>query len=148
MGKAGKSAPKTVRATERREEAIGHRRDGLTYEKIGDKMGISAPRAWLLVKEALEYRRKVIGEAAEEIVAIELERCDAMIEGLTPDATNGDTQAVAALLKVQERRSKYQGLDAPTKLEATGDVVLSITPPVFDCEDGDAGSDDEKPETD
>jgi DNA-directed RNA polymerase specialized sigma24 family protein len=45
-------------APARRKLALAMRREGLTYEAIGQALGVSAPRAWQLVKRAQQLESK------------------------------------------------------------------------------------------
>jgi len=62
-----------------------------------------------------------IQERAKELLALELSRLDQMMQALWPKARRGHLGAIDRVLRVMERRSRYLGLDAPTKLE--GDFI-------------------------
>jgi len=49
--------------------------------------------------------------------ALELERCDRLQAAVWPAATQGDVAAVAAVLRIMERRARYLGLDAPVLVD-------------------------------
>lgn len=98
-------------------ECLKLKETGATYEEIARQIPAvkNKGRAWVLVQEAIEEHATKLAEPAEAVRAMELRRLDAMLAGLYPAATTGDTAAVHAVLKIQERRSKYQGLDAALK---------------------------------
>jgi hypothetical protein len=111
----------------------------MTYQAIGDALGVTKQSAHEMVKRALTTTLK---EPAEMVRQLELDKLDAMeaaalaiMERQHWAHSNGrlvymgdqpledDGPALAAvntLLRVQERRSKLLGLDSPTKLAVTG----------------------------
>jgi hypothetical protein len=70
--------------------------------------------------------KEIVREPAEEVLRIELARLDEMHAGCWEAARSGDVQALDRALKIQDRRAKYLGLDAPTK---TQDVTISALSP-------------------
>ena len=110
----------------RRREVLRLRKAGATYEAVADTLrrrhGSDAlPNGWDRayaakdVSRELEKLRSVNEETAEDLRALEVERLDRMLRGLWDDAAAGDTDAVSAALRVQERRAKLLGLDAATQ---------------------------------
>lgn len=57
---------------------------------------------------------------AQNVRTLETTRIDAAIRAIWPDVMLGDLRAVDRLLKLMERRSRFLGLDAPTKQEVSG----------------------------
>ncbi|WP_326642900.1 hypothetical protein OG884_18760 [Streptosporangium sp. NBC_01755] len=122
-------------------EAARLRTRGLTYRQIADELGMAGPG------KAHEAVRRVLAEttqeAADDLRMVELERLDEMYqaalkvletehyavshgrviyleEGGPPLTDDGPVlAAIDRLLKVQERRAKLLGLDAPTKANVT-----------------------------
>jgi Homeodomain-like domain-containing protein len=93
--------------------ALRLRKEGFTYDAIGDRLGISKQRAHQLVSEELTRLRTETPEAAEQVRQLELERLDAMIRIITPQVKRGEIPAMQTVLKIMERRAKLLGLDAP-----------------------------------
>lgn len=58
-------------------------------------------------------------EKAEEVQRIELERLDKLLAGMWKRAERGDEGAVNAILRIMDRRARYLGIDAPTKVAPT-----------------------------
>ncbi|MGX1483423.1 hypothetical protein RKD45_002499 [Streptomyces griseus] len=133
---------RTIDDAERDAAAARLRARGHTYQQIADELGwTSRGDAHHAVQRALEATVK---EAAAEVRAIELDRLDtlyraalAVLERQHVTVSNGrvvslneepildDGPVLAAidrLLKIQERRARLLGLDAPTK------AAISITP--------------------
>jgi hypothetical protein len=114
-----KLAPEKVRATLREAEAVELRAAGVCFAKIGEKLEMSESGAYLAVKRVLE---RVIAQATEtqgENVCLALLRLDTMLTALWPRVLAGDPQAVAAALRVEERRARMLGYDAPAQVAPT-----------------------------
>jgi hypothetical protein len=117
MGKS-KAAPEKVTAAERRSKALELRKLGLTYKKIGDQRGITEAGAHKIVTTALQQLNEKSAESAAEVRRLELERLDeyqlVVARDFKSDRALG---AVDRALRIQARRSKLLGLDAPVRLE-------------------------------
>lgn len=100
-------------ATERQAEALEARKLGWSYRRIGDHLGISRQAANMLVTRALDELAAEVGERAEQVRRLSLERLDIAVTGLMPAVGEGDPRAVIAMVKVEERRARLLGLDAP-----------------------------------
>jgi len=131
---------RSIKTMERDAQAVDLRRNHLSYRQIAEHMGFkTAQGAYLAVQRGLADMHR---EPADEVRQLEVERLDAIARGfqrtfatrhyvVAPGgkvARNPDTgellidpmpnmQAGLALLRVQERRAKYLGLDAPIKIE-------------------------------
>lgn len=141
----------SLEGAERDREAVRLRSRGRTYQQISDELGYGgAGTAHRAVKKTLA---EVTRDAAEEHIAIQLERLDMMYQSvldvlerqhytvsqgrliyLHEDAPplEDDSPILAAvdrLVKIEERRSKLLGLDAPAKTtvtHASSDVDAAI----------------------
>ncbi|MEV6036019.1 hypothetical protein AB0L65_33030 [Nonomuraea sp. NPDC052116] len=129
-------------------EAARLRVRGLTYRQIAAELGMAGPgKAHEAVQRVL---KETVQDAADDLRAVELDRLDQMYqaalkvletehyaishgkvicleEGGEPLADDGPVlQAIDRLLKIQERRAKLLGLDAPTKTNVTvSDAITS-----------------------
>lgn len=103
-----------IKHAERVAKALDLRRKGCSFGEIAAELG------WRTRQGAHEAVSKaladIVAEPAEDVRKLELMRLDRLEKLLWPRAEAGDPKAVTGLLKVQERRSKLLGLDAPTKL--------------------------------
>jgi hypothetical protein len=62
----------------------------------------------------------LVAEPAARLRAVELRHLERMRRGLAAaGAFDGDPKAVAAAVRVAERIARLQGLDAPTRVDAT-----------------------------
>ena len=136
-----KSSHVRILAAERRIKAFELRKAGATFKQIAEQLGCSEQHCHKVVTEELQRLNKHRAELGEEVTRMELERLDTMLLGLWQRAKKGDERAVDATLKIMARRAKLCGLDAPTKIEQTGDVTLSVILPANETWSADADAD-------
>lgn len=128
--------PKTskvdIDAAARRLRAIELRRAGLSYRAIGEQLGCDPSAAYRHVAAELEALRGACAEEAKELRELELDRLDLYLRAIMPKVLAGDTKAVNVALGIGKRRAELTGLDAPVKIEQTGNLytVLQASP---DC---------------
>lgn len=135
---------RTIDTAERDAKAARLKVEGLSYQQIADRLGFTDRST--AAKAAKRALAEVVQEPAEELRKLELERLDDMYrrsyavlerEHLTvsqgrvvcleneagekvPLPDDGPVlAAVDRLLKIQDRRAKLLGLDAPTQVQAT-----------------------------
>ncbi len=116
---ANKTGARTITVAERRAEALELRKQGLTYEVIGQKLGISNTAAYKHVRRALDAIEKDIDEKATHLKIIEKARLERLFNSIWNAATGGDLYAIDRALKIMERQAKLLGLDAPVKTAQT-----------------------------
>ena len=100
-------------------QAYEMRKQGHTYQQIGDALGITAQGAFMIVNRRLKHINAELAEDVEEMRRLEVERLDRMLVCLDEKILDGDVQAVDKALKVGERRARLLGLDAPQKVAPT-----------------------------
>lgn len=111
------SQEQQIAATERQRRALQLRKQGMEYSEIAAALGYaSGSGAHAAVRGAL---KKTLQEPADELRAIENARLDAMLAALWPAIERGDPKAIAAGVKLSERRAKLNGLDRPDALDVT-----------------------------
>lgn len=113
------TAPRKTTATERRQQALDYRIAGLTFQQIGDKLGITKQAAHALIVAALDDINKKTAIDAEKLREMELERLDSLWRTVYPQAKSGNLGATDRALKIMERRARLLGLDAPVKNDLT-----------------------------
>lgn len=139
-----KTSPRRIDAAQRRAKALEMRRDGRKFQDIADALGYKSRGA--AAQDVQRALALTVSEPAAEVRALELMRLDEMwvaaldvlkrshitvsngrvieIDG-QPLVDDGPVlQAIDRLLKIQERRAKYLGLDAPTKVEVIDDSTI------------------------
>ena len=114
-----KATPAVIERLERTAHAIELRKSGATFAMIGDRFGVSAQSAHEMVMKGL---RATLAEPAAELRALAVARLDQMLNAIWTAATNGDLQAQAGVLRLEERRAKLLELDAPKQIEDVRDV--------------------------
>jgi len=112
-----KTSQRRMTAKEREYKALELRKAGAGYQVIGDQLGMTASGAYRAVMRSLKKLNEKISEEALEVRRLELERLDAMLIALWPQARKGNQGAVDRVLRIMDRRAKFLGLDAPTKQE-------------------------------
>ena len=113
-------------AREREIQALELRKRGMSYTEIGQAIGISMQGASECVRRALERLRVEAKESAEDVRELELERLDKLLRIAQTAADQGELAAIDRVLRIQERRSRYLGLDAPTRSESHATVAAAI----------------------
>lgn len=105
--------------TLRQWQCLELRRKGKTYRDIAAELHISVSTAHQHVSAAIASIREESNETAEQIVAVEIERLDRALVALDEKIDDGDTKAIETMIKLQDRRARYLGLDSPTKIAPT-----------------------------
>jgi DNA-binding transcriptional regulator LsrR (DeoR family) len=99
--------------------AMSHRRDGLAFSEIAARLGVSKTTAHRLTQEALaEYRVRTETDTAEH-VSLQLARIDSALQAISTQIQQGHLGAIDRLIRLEERRARLLGLDAPTRLAPT-----------------------------
>ncbi len=115
-----KTSPETVEAKMKAAKALELRMEGKTFEAIAEELGYAGKQgAYDAVRRSIAA---ITREPAEELLKLDLERLDAMWGIHYLNAQAGDVQALAACMKIMERRAKLLGLDAPVKTENKTEV--------------------------
>lgn len=107
--------------------ALQLRQSGRTYREIGQILEIAHTTAFSYIKEALLELNEETKEEAALLCSIELDRLDAMLRSIWARILKGDLGAIDRALKIQERRARLLGLDAPKQIEVdskTIDIVI------------------------
>lgn len=115
---------------ERRSKAWDLRVRGKSYRAIADALDVSTRTAFNDIAAVLERTKAENNETAESHKALSLSRLDralgiveqALDAEVFDESGNADNElklkALDRMLKIEERRAKLLGLDAPTKVEA------------------------------
>jgi hypothetical protein len=98
--------------------ALELRASGASYLQIGKALSVSKPRAFRIVRKALDGLVEHCRETAERVRQLELYRLDRY--RLSLDSRKGDPRTVDTLIRISERVAKLHGLDAPQRIEASG----------------------------
>jgi transposase len=101
----------------RRSEALNMRMAGLSYQKIGERLGVSTDGAEDLVKRTLERNGAPEVDAYR---ALENSRLDRAQTAIWARVLAGDDKAIDTFLRISASRRRLNGLDAPL------DIKLSV----------------------
>lgn len=115
-----KTSENAIGTRERERQALEYRRNGLSYEAIGKKLTVTRQAAHAMVSRVLKRLAAETDGKAAELRALSAERLDLATEKVIEKLQRGDTNAAYALVRIEERRAKLLGLDAPEKKEVTG----------------------------
>lgn len=109
-------------ARERERQAFELRKSGATVYQIADELGITPQGVSSILKRVLERTARVAEEDAVDVRSLEVERLDAMLLGLWPQARSGHEGTVDRVIRIMQRRADLMGLDAPrlSRSEVTG----------------------------
>jgi hypothetical protein len=125
--------PDTLRIEARREEAVRLRLKGKGYREIGKILGVSQTMAFKDVSAVLDRTREEADEVGEKVRRVELERLDYAIERCQILLESSEPDVIAAglnsLVRLQDRRARFLGLDSPTKVDVGGGLAIGeVTP--------------------
>ena len=129
-------ADELLSTAKRRRRVLELRKEGCTQrdiaEQLRDEFGeVALPNGWDSryvakdIKRELQKVRSDLEETAADVRSMELRRLDELLSGLWPDATDGDTDAVGAVLRVMKRRAKMLGIDEPEEFAQVVELVES-----------------------
>lgn len=96
------------------------RLSGKSYQQIARATGWTPTRVHRQITLALDRAAALTQDAASHLRTLAIERLDVMLQGIWPRVIMGDDQAIQAALKIEERRAKLAGLDAPNRQELSG----------------------------
>jgi Sigma-70, region 4 len=115
-----------IQARERERHALELRKGGATLAQVGEALGVSKARASQLLERALG---RLPRESGEEVRRLEVERLDALLMAMWPQAMKGSGWAVGRCLEVMERRARLLGLDAAdARADRLVDVLAEAAP--------------------
>jgi Homeodomain-like domain len=110
-------ANEITRAAEKT-RAVELRRDGLSYRQIATALGCSVSTAHSYVRDELSLLAEHTLEATVQLRAVENARIDELWRSLWPKREWPTT--AAALVRLSQRRSSLNGLDAPKEVKISG----------------------------
>jgi hypothetical protein len=91
------------------------RHDGYTVQEVAARVGISPIRAHVVIDDAIKELQDDTTKHAAAIREIELLRLETATKAVMPNVEEGNLGAINTLIKIQDRRAKYIGIDSPSK---------------------------------
>ncbi|QNJ55894.1 helix-turn-helix DNA binding domain protein [Microbacterium phage Rasputia] len=111
---AGVASSEKEKQKARRAEALQLRMAGLSYEAIGDRLGISGNAAAQMIQRSLDHAEH---QGVAALRAEENARLDRAQMAIWGDVIQGDLKAIGVFLQISAARSKINGLYAPTQVQ-------------------------------
>lgn len=112
---AGNKTPEPAQI-EKENAVLALRSKSLTWRTIAEQTGYSSGSGALKAyMRAIKRQQK---EPTEAALYMELERLDILQEVYWEPAVQGNMRAGEFVLRIMDRRAKFLGLDAPTKIQA------------------------------
>jgi hypothetical protein len=116
-----------LRAEQQRLQALQLRQAGATYTQIGQELGYTRQHAFYLVSTALARIKAQTEETAEQMLALDLDRLDALLLGIWHMALDGNLLAIDRVLKILDQRARYLDLYGETAaLEQLGQGLIGL----------------------
>jgi hypothetical protein len=143
MGNTADRDVESIRLAERQAKALDLRKRRFTYDAIAKECGYYDRSA--ASKDVKAAIAAIVGELPAEVRALELEDLDFMRRRLEAPLLRGDIKAIAANIRLMERRAKLLGLDAPTKVEGNITGLGEFLGQVLNDNDGPEGASEEAP---
>lgn len=120
-------------ALEKRKQALQLALAGVDYQTIADTVGYNSRQAaHKAVKSAIDMTIKPM---AEDVKQMQLARLDKMLTAIWSQVTKGNLSAIDRAIKLEERRARLMGADAPTKTDVTSNnerIEFVIKPSIPD----------------
>lgn len=114
-----KARAKAALAAERRQKAVTMRREGYSFQRIAEALGISRQAVHTAWKKSMQAAADATKEEAQLYIAEELERIDESIVAMRGPAKNGSHLHSAELRNLYKRRAELLGYNPPTKVAPT-----------------------------
>lgn len=125
----GKDVDRVLVIDERRRKVVALRRRGASIADIARTLEVAESTVSNDLTATLTAVRHTFD--ARETLALELERLDRMQLAVYEDAIKGDDKKIQTVLKIQERRAKYLGLDAEPERDTNSAVTINVNPALF-----------------
>jgi hypothetical protein len=115
-----KQAATELAIERRREKALQLRLAGWSIRDIAGHLKCSVSTAHTDVAAVLDRTLDATDKAAQRGRALSLARLDVATKGIWPAVESGSPEAARVLVRLEQRRAKLEGIDAPTRIEASG----------------------------
>lgn len=122
--KTTQKTKETLRRRERMREALHYRKNGYNYREIAAAMRISIATAHTYVTEAL---KEITRESAEQVLALHLERYDALLTTYFDKAMEGDGFAADKVLAIMGKIERLHGVEAPREADQTTETYNALS---------------------
>jgi hypothetical protein len=121
MSKAKIPSPYIIRLSA---HAFELKAQGMTYREIASELRCSTQTVFEAVDVGARFILRQHG--ADEEVAAMLRRLDAGVTAIWDAYQKGEPDAHASMERLEKRRARLLGLDAPTKVSVRGDLTVHV----------------------
>ena len=111
---------KDVIVAERRTHSLELRKLGLTYDQIGNQLGVSKVQAHRDVRRGLDQLTKLSNETADQLRRIEDERLNMAMAAIADKVKAGDVDAIGGLGAYQREQTQAVGSGRTHRGDRTG----------------------------
>ena len=112
--------------------ALRMKRSGMSLFDIAEALHMTERASNTAIQRGLEMAQATIGFAERrELLAIEVDRLDALQHAVWDEAMDGDVRAVEAALKVVAMRARLLGLDQADTGTSSTTVVVAGNPDAY-----------------
>ncbi|HNT74387.1 MAG TPA: hypothetical protein PKH77_05140 [Anaerolineae bacterium] len=112
----------------RRKQVAANLLAGLNYREMAEALDVSLGTIKGDVDIVLgRWQQEQAGDVADYVTLAE-RRLDRALNAIWGDVLAGDSKAITAMLKIEERRAKLRGLDQPDKVQHSGSVETRTDP--------------------
>lgn len=115
-----KQKAKELEVELRREKAAKLKLGGISMRQIARELGVSVGTVHSDLEAVLARTLDTADAHIRMERDVSLGRCEVALRALWPRICRGDTEAINAFVRIDQRRAKLLGLDAPTKQELSG----------------------------
>ena len=106
----------TLRTYEKQTQALRLALAGISYQAIAEAVGYNSKQAaWKAVKSALN---RSITQETRDVRMVQNERLNVMLRAIWEDVVKGNEKAIDLALRIEARRSRLMGTDAPIKIKS------------------------------
>jgi len=111
------------RDTKQRAEVLSLLMAGLSYDQIAERQGVSNADVRGIIERALASETNT---GVATMRAVENARLDRAQAAIWTKVLEGDQKAIQTFLRISQRRSRLNGLDAPMQIELSGSVRFEM----------------------
>jgi len=102
------TSPARIKLQQRRAQALALRVNGRSFKDIAEELSCATGTAFNYITKAI--KDLIPQETAKQVLALQLQRYDALVEVYQPKALAGDAEAAKLVLKIENQRSRLFGL--------------------------------------
>ena len=113
-----------IQSAEQARKCFEMRRAGMSYRQIAERLGCAPSTVHRWVSEWMDEYNLQTEEQFQLMRQEQTSRLDAALVALWPRVRNGDADAVNSMIRIEQQRAKLWGLDAPERVDVTGNGVL------------------------